>query len=252
MGFWSCKPTKKHEFVESEIIVYDLCFWRTKQLWLRWDVCLEQISSQCNMLDAAFWGHIWVLRPKEDREDPCCLIKNNTNKRHACEALKKKFTIPALDTYQRTECCCFIWLFLEEDKFCLLRSHVLYTVREGGGGCGGEGGGGGRGRGKERGSFRTAEKRGEGRGEYKGGRGGPNMTCVSIYWNVCGSLLSAQTGWETLEERGIGFRPQTQFSAAKTTSTESSQCAQEGWEIGSEPSVYPKCLSPFLNYVCFF
>lgn len=34
---------------------------------------------------------------------------------------------------------------------------------------------------EERGSFRTAEKRGEGRWEDKGGRGGPNMTCVSVY-----------------------------------------------------------------------
>lgn len=57
----------------------------------------------------------------------------------------------------------------------------------------GDGSGGG-------GSFRTAEER-RGRWEVEGCRGGPNMTCVSVCWNVCGALPFGHTDWEELEER---------------------------------------------------
>lgn len=199
------------------------------------------------MLDAAFWGHIWVLRPKEDREDPCCLIKNNTQKRHACEALKIFFHNTSVRCFPKNSMLLFylVW-FLEEDKFCLRRSHVVYTAREGGGGSGG-----GRGEGGE-GLIQNSWKKGRGEGGGQGRQGwSQHDMCVSLLkcvWIPPFLLRLAEKHWRK-EESASALRPS--LSAAKTTSTESSQCAQGGWEIGSEPSVYPECLSPFVNYCCF-
>lgn len=179
------------------------------------------------MLDAAFSGHIWVLGGQRRAEKtPAVWIKNKTRKK--CMWHKKgvyNTSIRHLPHQWMLLSCLVVvgFFFLEVNKFCLYGSHVLYTVREAGGEKGEE----------EKDSFRTAEKRGEGRWEEKGGRGGPNMTCVSVYWNVCGALLSVQTGWETLEERRSPSALRHSLRLQRPH-TESTRCKQEGWEIGRD------------------
>lgn len=51
--------------------------------------------------------------------------------------------------------------------------------------------------------------------EEEGGRGGPSVTCVSVFWNVCGALLSVHTGWRRnrwRRERNTAPCPQTEFT----------------------------------------
>lgn len=179
------------------------------------------------MLDAAFSGHIWVLGGQRRAEKtPAVWIKNKTKKK--CMWHKKGVYNTSIrhlpHKWMLLPCLVVVGFFFSQGEqiLPLWIACALYCERGGWR----EGGGG-------EGLIQNSWKKGRGRWEEKGGRGGPNMTCVSVYWNVCGALLSVQTGWETREERrsASALRPSLKLQRPHR---ESRRCAQEGWEIGRD------------------